>query len=286
MRGIKNNRCVEVFEKDGEMFYTDKWEENRDKILVQTLCYNEERLLPFFLDYYSEITDSITIIDTGSTDSSIDIIKDFQKCDVNLIQLELQEHREDILMLFRNHYWKRHQENYGWVVIVDIDEYLYSPIGVKDVLKDAKRESSTIIPVKGYDMVAEDFPADFTDIIEHTRHGFPVSNLNKLAVFDPNNIDIRYTDGCHSANPYGTVRYHTNPLYLLQYRFMGYDYFIDTVTNKAMRNSDYARYNSLGFHYDVQKDYDIDEYYNLINDVRELVEVFDQHGDSIHSQEI
>ena len=283
-RGIVDNKVVEVHKKDNEIFYTDKWEPRRDNILVQTLCYNEEKLLPFFLDYYSDFSDSITIIDTGSTDSSIDIIQSFDKCEIDLIQLDFYEHREDLLMLFRNHYWKRVQKRYDWVFIVDIDEYIYTPRGVTDVLQEAKIINSTIFPIKGYDMVADSLPEPATNIIDHTNRGFPVSNLNKLAVFNPNAVDIRYNDGCHSAEPFGTIKYHTSQLFLLQYRFMGHDYFIDITTDKAKRNSIYSKDNSLGYHYNYQQDYDIDQYNEEIASARHLDEVFDQSESSIYSR--
>ena len=283
-RGIVDNKIVEVYKEDNEFFYTDKWVPRQENILVQTLCYNEERLLPFFLDYYSDFSNIITIIDTGSTDSSIDIIQSFDKCEIDLIQLDFPEHREDLLMLFRNHYWKRVQKKYDWVFIVDIDEYIYTPRGLTDVLHEAKTINSTIFPVKGYDMVADGLPEPSTNIIDHTRRGFPFSNLDKLAVFNPNAVDIRYNDGCHSAEPYGAIKYHTSPLFLLQYRFMGHDYFIDITTDKAKRNKEHSKNNSLGFHYNYQQDYDLAQYNEQIASVRDLDEVFDRPESSIYSR--
>jgi len=283
-RGIVGNKVVEVYKEDNDFFYTDKWVPRQENILVQALCYNEERLLPFFLDYYSDFSNIITIIDTGSTDSSIDIIQSFDKCEIDLIQLDFPEHREDLLMLFRNHYWKRVQKKYDWVFIVDIDEYIYSPRGLTDVLHEAKAINSTIFPIKGYDMVADSLPESATNIIDHTRRGFPVSNLDKLAVFNPNAVDIRYNDGCHTAEPYGAIKYHPSPLFLLQYRFMGHDYFIDVTKDKAKRNKEHSNNNNLGYHYNYQQDYDLDQYNEQITSVRDLAEVFDRSENSIYSR--
>jgi hypothetical protein len=133
-------------------------------------------------------------------------------------------------------------------------------------------------------MVADSLPESATNIIDHTRRGFPVSNLDKLAVFNPNAVDIRYNDGCHTAEPYGAIKYHHSPLFLLQYRFMGHDYFIDVTKDKAKRNKEHSNNNNLGYHYNYQQDYDLDQYNEQITSVRDLAEVFDRSENSIYSR--
>jgi len=48
------------------------------KICVLTNTFNEEKILPFFLDYYMNYVcvDKIIIIDGGSTDNTLNILKE------------------------------------------------------------------------------------------------------------------------------------------------------------------------------------------------------------------
>ena len=49
------------------------------KIHAHILSWNEEKILPFTLDYYSNICEKIFIYDNMSTDSSDEIYKKYPK---------------------------------------------------------------------------------------------------------------------------------------------------------------------------------------------------------------
>jgi glycosyltransferase involved in cell wall biosynthesis len=52
------------------------------KIHVYIISYNEEKLLPFTLDYYSTFCEKIFVYDNYSTDSSDEIYKKYNKVEV------------------------------------------------------------------------------------------------------------------------------------------------------------------------------------------------------------
>ena len=52
------------------------------KIHAHILSWNEEKILPFTLDYYSNICEKIFIYDNMSTDSSDEIYKKYPKVEV------------------------------------------------------------------------------------------------------------------------------------------------------------------------------------------------------------
>ena len=45
------------------------------KIHLYSVCYNEEIILPYYLNHYSKFVDKITVYDNFSTDSSVEILK-------------------------------------------------------------------------------------------------------------------------------------------------------------------------------------------------------------------
>ena len=52
------------------------------KIHAHILAWNEEKILPFTLDYYSNICNKIFIYDNMSTDGSDDIYKKYPKVEL------------------------------------------------------------------------------------------------------------------------------------------------------------------------------------------------------------
>ena len=52
------------------------------KIHAYIISYNEEKLLPFTLDYYSTFCEKIFVYDNYSTDSSDNIYKNYSKVEV------------------------------------------------------------------------------------------------------------------------------------------------------------------------------------------------------------
>lgn len=55
------------------------------KITVYTVCFNEELMLPHFLNHYSRIADRIVLYDNQSTDQSMSLARAYPNTEIHLI---------------------------------------------------------------------------------------------------------------------------------------------------------------------------------------------------------
>ena len=97
-------------------------------IHAHIIAWNEERILPFVLDYYSRICSKIFIYDNMSTDSSDEIYRRYDK--VEVIKWESEDSMNDDMnrkiksLGYRN---RSRNQNVDWVITCDCDEILYHP---------------------------------------------------------------------------------------------------------------------------------------------------------------
>ena len=112
------------------------------RITTITVCYNEEKILPFFLDYYSSFCDEIIIFDGNSTDNTVSIIQSYartSKCNIELrisnspnsvngydeelLSKDLNFNYNLSLHYIRNNAWKNlfTKDINDWIIVVDVD---------------------------------------------------------------------------------------------------------------------------------------------------------------------
>jgi hypothetical protein len=221
------------------------------KIYLFACCFNEGKLLPFFLDYYFNFigVEQIFLFDGGSTDNTYELIKDYP---VQLIIQKADKLDDRELMNFRNEYYKQYRNECDWVIVCDIDEFLFHP-NIETLLKTYKSHEVTLPLVVGYEMLSKSFPA-FTpkDFLPNfIQIGSPnPSYYNKHLVFDPI-IDINYLLGCHNAQPSGPVKYSSGAdLKNLHYKILSLDYFHGKAVLMRDRLSDWNKKTGAGFHYE------------------------------------
>jgi len=229
-------------------------------ILIITPVFNEEKLLPIHFNYYNNLISlnkesKLVYIDFGSNDNSVNLLESYSNENKNVEYLicDTKEHREDVLMLFRNHFYKKYetlkgQSIFNWVFTVDVDEFIYN----KNLDKILDNTSSTVFKCTGYDLHFDNIPGlfNFSDLtskynLEGRRH----KHLDKFLVFDPNYVDIRHDTGCHDANPCGFIKYDYTSLYNLQLKFLGKEYFIHINEQKNSRSKKHSIETNFGFHY-------------------------------------
>jgi len=192
------------------------------KVDVYTFCRDEELLLPFFLEHYA-FADTITVFyDRYSKDKSLELINGDHRC--RRIDFDFGgKYRDDFLMYAKNSEWKMSRGVADWVIVVDMDEFIYHPDGIIPFLKNCTKQGITIPLTDGYEMHADQLPIAGTPITEQIKFGTASKQFCKLAVFDPNKIDnIYYLPGSHQCQPEGEV-IHTpdKALKLLHYKFIG-----------------------------------------------------------------
>lgn len=243
-------------------------------VLVLTVCKDEEQLIPFFLRHYETIADKIIVYDGGSTDKSLELLKTHSKVEIVSVPNEKMNNLE--LMQIRNEAYKEYREDFDWVIVCDLDEFLWHK-NLKEKLEEFRKARITIPTITGYQMISTTFPDNQTgQLYDCIREGFTdTEHLNKSMIFNPKCVDIRYEMGAHKANPTGTVVYSQEPLYLLHFKYIGYTEFIERNKRMAARVSEEDKKHNWAFHYALDAKMTPEEFQQLKNKAKP---VFDDYS--------
>lgn len=192
-------------------------------ISLLTITYNEEKIIREFLNHYS-FCETITIYDNLSTDRTLDIIKEVRP-DATIIEFDtsniIDNHKfQDI----KNNAWKKNKDNVDWQIVVDCDEFLYNPIKKDSIpfyLSMCRNRNISLIPTVGWDMHFDSRTEEFSKIIPDVSFSYM---YGKLCIFNPKRVsEIGYHIGAHQCDPKGDISITTPHLFLLHYRFWGYE---------------------------------------------------------------
>lgn len=248
-------------------------------ILIQTCLYNEEHIIRLFLRYYTSLikkfgTGTIIFIDFGCTDNTIRIINQFKQhttINIEIVDNFTTEHREDILMLYRNHYWKRFKNDFDYVFIVDADEIVYD-----DNLYSNLISGVDCLLSEGADIVTDYFKPiskhvnNYTDITLFLNSVQFFVNLNKINVINPKTFHPNFHDGCHLAYPVCKLPFTCKPTYLLHFKYIGYELFKMNAIRKSNRYLTHSTKFNHGYHYSLHKQYSKSEYLHQISNITNI----------------
>lgn len=222
----------------------------RDPVIhLYCLCWNEERMLPFFFRHYDKLVARYFIFDHGSTDRSAGLLARHPKVTVGTFRTSGQSVIREAPAFYET-IWHQSRRTADWVFIVNIDEFLFHPDG-RDYFRRCMRDGITILPAAGYEMIAPSFPAFDQDLPLTITKGVRRKSMDKLCAFRPDDIRrLRYTPGRHAARPRGRViQPHTPELKLLHYKFLGESYVVQRYAELRARTSEEDRGRDLGVHY-------------------------------------
>lgn len=193
---------------------------------IYSLCWNEERLLPYYFRHYDAIADRYFIFDDASTDASPEILANHPKVEIDRFHKQPESFVASAYE-FNNNIWKRSRNKADWVIICNMDEQLYHP-DLMNYLKQCSDAGITVIPAAGYQMISDSFPNTDKRLCDQITFGMPYKKMSKFSIFNPNQIEeINYKHGRHYANPVGRVVYPSRrELKLLHYKYLGLDYLI------------------------------------------------------------
>ena len=229
------------------------------RVVAYTLCWNEEKMIPFYLRHYERFCDKIIIYDNMSTDSSVTLAKKHPKVEVR--QYGSAEIDERAYLEIKNNAYKEERGKADFVIVGDMDEFLYAP-DLGGLFVRAKRQRAAIICTEGYEMVSDEFPVDDgRQIWEVVDSGVPSGAFSKRVCFSPE-VDICFVAGCHHCYPRGkNVKISSVHAFLLHYRWLGVKYITERYSVYRQRLSEYNRLNNFGVEYDkgeveIRKTYD------------------------------
>jgi hypothetical protein len=214
------------------------------------LAWNEEKILPFTLDYYSSFCEKIFVYDNMSSDSSDEIYKKYDK--VQVIKWDSgDEINEMNYVNIKNNEYKKYSRTgeVDWVIICDCDEVLYHP-NLIEKLNEYKNDKVTFPKVEGHDMFSESFPNyDGELITDKVKFGSEVYEpMSKRIIINPN-VNVNYSVGAHVASCENCKSNETAELKLLHYKFIGFKYVLDKYRVANKRLSEFNRKNGFGSHY-------------------------------------
>lgn len=243
-----------------------------------TLCWNEEKILPFVLDYYSKFCEKMVIMDNESDDNSHSIIQSYPNAEVRTYSSN-GEIRDDIYLEIKNNVWKENRGKADWVIVCDTDEILFHP-KLMEKLDELKAKGISIIRPYGFDMFSESFPEK--NILEIKTGVEDNRLLRKCIIFNPNMIEeINYKAGCHKCFPQGQVKFYAKDDFkLLHYKSLSLEYLINRYEMFRKRLSGFNLENRLGKHYLTEKEQIKKKY---LNNLARSYNVFEPHRKNIFS---
>lgn len=217
-------------------------------IHAHILAYNEEKILPFTLDYYSNICEKIFVYDNMSTDGSDEIYARYPK--VSVIKWSSNDEINELNYVnLKSNGYKQFSREADWVIVCDCDEFLYHP-RLLDKLKYYKENNITVPKINGHDMVSEKFPVydgePITDKIKTGSEVYPP--FCKNIIFNPK-LDVQYGIGGHSFQCNNAVYSNSPELKLLHYKFLSVEYVERIYKARAERLSEFNKKNKFGEHY-------------------------------------
>ena len=214
------------------------------KIHAYILCYNEEMILPFTLDYYSKYCEKIILLDNESTDRSRKIAAKYPK--VSVVSWSSNNQINDFAYVqLKSSIYKNSRGIADWVIVCDCDEIVYN----LDLLHEIKKHNICVPHIEGYHMVHDRFPEYTGELITtKVKTGFRDFVFDKQVIFDPD-VDMTFGIGAHTHTCLVPRDESIVGLKLLHYKYLGVDYVHMKNQRSLSRLSDINKKFGFGDHY-------------------------------------
>ena len=157
------------------------------RVYVYTICWNESRVIDYFLRHYELIAARIVVYDEDSTDGTREILTTHRKVELRRFVRSNPDTLELSKIAVQNHCWKEARGLADWVIIVDCDEHVFHP-RLTAYLAEQKHAGVTFVPTLGFQMITAQFPEKGEHLATTRTMGVPERNYSKPCVFDPTAI--------------------------------------------------------------------------------------------------
>ena len=212
---------------------------------LHCLCWNEAAIIPHFLRHYDGLVSRFFVHDNGSTDGSVALLQADPRVTLASFAVTgdsfaLEEQRRSDRM------WQCSRGRADWVIVVDMDEFLFHP-DLPAYLRCCRTKGISAIRAIGYDMIADDMPAGGPPLHQVVTRGVRSLGYDKPCIFDPQAIaETRFSIGRHGATPAGRVVWPERPqVALLHFKYMGAEY--SDTRNRVLRGGLKPRDHEMGW---------------------------------------
>lgn len=171
------------------------------KIWLYAVCKNEADILPFFFRHYDSIVERYVLFDNYSIDNTAELIRNNPKVKLKSIGKPNQEEEWNYDYV-KNQAWKESRGKADYVICCNVDEFLYHPLGILQVIK--MNPNATLFCAQGYQMVYQG-PLDKSKcLLCQVNNGYKIEN--KTMMFNPNKIEeMWYGEGARECWPQGKI---------------------------------------------------------------------------------
>lgn len=231
------------------------------KIDIYTICYNEEAIVPFMINYWKHLkVNHVYVADNYSTDKSVELLSQYPDW-ITITKLETDNKLNDIVNIdYKNNCWK--SSDADLCIVCDFDEAIFTE-DIVSVYEEMCSCGIDAIQCFGVWCSSEKFPIlETSDELLHTLPDMKFNydkNMSKTAVIRPNKLnETNYFPGAHNLNAFTKTgssanvadgRYFKNPVYLLHYKDLSLDYVIRKYRSSQARLSDLNKICRYGIHY-------------------------------------
>tara|TARA_R110002074_G_C12543350_1_gene665901 strand:- start:2018 stop:2743 length:726 start_codon:yes stop_codon:yes gene_type:complete len=239
-------------------------------ITIYTITYNEEKMLPFFLDHYSKFASKIVIYDNESTDNTVKIAKEHPLVK-GIYSVKTGDCLDDSMYVqIKNSCWKEDTSDY--VMLVDTDELIYHD---KDIIEYLEKTKYPVYRPIGFNMVSNMFPKVGSLITEQIKTGIPDHMYNKPVIFNPNLIKkTQFELGIHNGTFFNNnqqILPIQSELKMLHYKNLSFDYRINRHKMFSKRMSEFNQRTGAGIHYTWDIDKQKQEFDNCLIHSEEVI---------------
>jgi hypothetical protein len=227
-------------------------------------------IAPFVIDYWKRFVTKAVVYDNGSTDGSVEFLKQFDWIEVR--HFDTDGMNDIVQMNIKNDCWHESRGKADWVVVCDFDEMIFSQ-DLEGELTKMRENGGTILFNKWYafrgdhrpeyesgKLLHELIPTVSEQLINAQHRGF-----GKLVLFDPNKIEtMGYGIGAHVASPKGEVKdYISDRIYTLHIdKGLGIEYSIMKKKLMKDRLSETNKRNGYCVHYQFSEEKMREDYAN------------------------
>ena len=216
------------------------------KIACYALAYNEEQILPHFIDHYKKFCDKIVIYDNMSTDNTKELSLDLG-CEVIQWEAKGGGLSDQSYLDIKSNCYKQDRKEYDWVITVDSDEFITHKDGDDFFIKSMEEYTTAgvMLPkVKGYNMFSWDH--DLSESFDKIKEAVPSDSYSKSVVFNPL-LDISWEPGCHVCHNINDSK--DEQIVLKHYKFINYNYVVRRSSFFGSRLSEDNKQKGHGTHY-------------------------------------